>query len=83
MTPPNIVPEKLLRRDALARALSDEGFPTAIATLATLACRGGGPPMRLYGRIPLYEWGPSLAWARARLSQPMHTTAERDTRHAA
>ncbi len=83
MTLSNIAPDTLLRRAALAAELTAAGFPTATATLATMACRGGGPPLRLYGRIPLYEWGAALAWARSRLSQPIRTTAELDSPRAA
>jgi len=71
-------PETRLRRRAAAKALTDVGFPTAAATLATLACRGGGPPFQRYGRIPLYQWGPTLAWAQSRLSPPMSSTSEAD-----
>jgi hypothetical protein len=68
--------DEMLRR--LAHALSAAGYPTAPATLATMATRGGGPPYRLYGRIPLYRWGDALAWAESRLSAPRRTTSEGD-----
>jgi len=35
--------DEMLRRHALAHALSAAGYPTAPATLATMATRGGGP----------------------------------------
>jgi hypothetical protein len=69
-------PQTLLRRGATADALTEAGFPTSHATLATKATRGGGPPFQLYGRIPLYRWGDSLDWAHARLSKPVRTTSE-------
>jgi hypothetical protein len=71
-------PNELLRRKALAEALTEAGFPTASATLATKATRGGGPPFRLYGRIPLYRWGDALEWAESRLSKPRWSTSEGD-----
>jgi hypothetical protein len=74
---PDIGPDTLLRRAELARALSDAGFPTSAATLATKATRGGGPPYRLYGRIPLYRWGDALPWAQSRLSEPRGSTSDR------
>lgn len=37
------------------------------------------PPYQLYGRIPLYTWGPGLAWARARLSAPHGKAYQRAT----
>jgi len=76
-------PDDLLRRHALAQALTEAGFPTAPATLATKATRGGGPPFRLYGRIPLYRWGDALAWAQSRLSAPRQSTSEGDAGAAA
>jgi hypothetical protein len=45
--------DTLLRRRQAAIALTEHGYPTAPATLATKASRGSGPPYRLYGRVPL------------------------------
>lgn len=70
--------DTLLRRDALAAALTAAGFPIAPTTLATKASRGGGPPYEMWGRIPLYRWGKSLAWARGRLSEPRHSSSAAD-----
>jgi hypothetical protein len=70
-------PDSLLRRKEAAAALSEAGFPTSSATLASMATRGGGPPFEYYSRFPLYRWGPTLAWAMARLSQPVANTSER------
>jgi hypothetical protein len=74
--------DALLTRDAVATALTEAGFPISGATLATKATRGGGPPYRLFGRRPLYEWGPSLAWAQSRLSEPASSSSEHGTRAA-
>ncbi len=71
-------PNTLLRRRQTADALTEAGFPTAETTLATKATRGGGPPYRAYGRIPLYRWGDALAWAESRLSVPRRSTSEAD-----
>jgi hypothetical protein len=68
--------DKLLTRDQAATALTECGFKTSSATLATKATRGGGPPYRLFGRRPLYRWGDALEWARGRLSEPVTCTAE-------
>jgi hypothetical protein len=59
-------------------ALTEAGFPTAVATLATKATRGSGPPFRLYGRIPVYRWADALDWARSRLSDLVTSTSEHD-----
>jgi hypothetical protein len=70
--------DAFLRRKELAVALTEAGFPTAEATLATKATRGSGPPFRLYGRIPIYRWGDALDWARSRLSDLVSSTSEHD-----
>jgi hypothetical protein len=72
----NLKPDALLRRKQLAEALCVAGFPIAVATLSTMASRGGGPPFRLWGRTPLYHWGCALAWAEGRLSEPRSSTSE-------
>ena len=69
-------PDTLLRREQLATALTEAGFPVRTATLATKATRGGGPPYRNFGRIPLYRWGDALTWAAGRLSLPRSSTSE-------
>ena len=71
-------PETLLARSALADALTAAGFPISSTTLATKACRGGGPPFRKFGRVPLYRWSDALDWARGRLSVLVNSTSELD-----
>jgi hypothetical protein len=73
-------PDVLLRRKALAEALSAYGVPITATTLATRATRGGGPPYRKYRRVPLYRWGDALAWFEASLSPPRCSTSEGDQR---
>jgi hypothetical protein len=70
--------DTLLTRAALADALTKAGYPTARATLATRATRGGGPPYRLFGRVPLYRWGDALAWVQSRLGPLIRSTSEAD-----
>jgi len=72
----SIPDDALLTRDAFAAALSEHGYPITGSTLATKASRGGGPPYRLFGRRPLYEWGPGLQWAKSRLSRSATSTSE-------
>jgi hypothetical protein len=64
-----LTPGTKLRRWELAEALTDEGFPTATSTLATMGSRGTGPDFDLWGRIPIYTWGTSLEWAKKRLKR--------------
>ena len=65
-----------LRRREAAKALTEAGFPTAEATLASKATRGGGPPFEKYGPFAIYTWATTLAWARSRSSKPVTCTAE-------
>ena len=69
-------PDAMLSRNDAATALNEAGFPTSAATLATKACRGGGPPFRLYGRKPLYRFSDLMAWAESRCSRTVHSTSE-------
>jgi hypothetical protein len=71
-------PDTLLRRKAAAAALTAAGYPTASSTLASLACRGGGPKWRRYGRYPVYRWSDLVGWAQGRLSPVVTSTAELD-----
>jgi hypothetical protein len=78
---PEISAEALLTRNATAAALSEAGYPTSSATLATKATRGGGPPFRRFGRRPLYKWGDALRWAQSRLSPLICSTSEPASRN--
>ncbi len=64
-----------LTRAQLAATLTAAGYPTAVATLHTLATRGGGPPYALFGNKALYVWGDALAWAKGRVRQPKTRSA--------
>ena len=75
-------PDALVTRKRGADALSTEGFPTSAQTLATKACRGGGPPYQLYGKVALYRWGDLLDWAKASMRQPRRSTSELDSPRA-
>jgi hypothetical protein len=57
---------KAMRRRQAVAFLNDHGFPIALATLETLATRGGGPPMTYFGSIPTYSPDGLLEWARSR-----------------
>jgi hypothetical protein len=74
MIPDN--PDTKLGRRATAQALTEAGHPIAEATLATMGTRGGGPPFEKWNRKPLYRWGTSLEWARARTSRPIRRASE-------
>jgi len=73
---PEISDEALLTRGATAAALTDAGYPTSPATLATKATRGGGPPFRRFGSRPLYRWRDALRWAQSRLGPLIGSTSE-------
>ena len=65
-----------LDRKQAAQFLTDHGYRTAPATLAKLACLGGGPVFRSWGRKPLYLAGDLIAWAEGRTSAPRRSTSE-------
>jgi len=69
---------KLLRRAAAAEYLRQHGFPVSRQTLAKLACRGGGPAFRRFGRVPLYAPCDLAAWATGRLGAAATSTAQAD-----
>jgi hypothetical protein len=69
-------PSGLLDRKQAAAFLSQHGFKTAPATLAKIACLGGGPLFRSFGRKPLYSAADLLAWAEARTTRPRRSTSE-------
>lgn len=82
MIPNSISPETLLRRKQVAEALTAKGYPIAVASLATMACRGGGPPYQTFGRVAIYRWGNALEWAEARMTAPQRCTSEADAEKA-
>jgi hypothetical protein len=66
-----------LRRRAAAEYLRENrGIPTSEKTLAKLACIGGGPVYRLFGRIPLYLIADLDTYAEGKLSKPVRSTSE-------
>src|SRR5262245_36455514 len=69
-------PNSRLRRCEAAAALTQAGYPIPPGTLANLACRGGGPPFSKWGKNPIYTWGATLAWAKARATPARLSTAE-------
>lgn len=75
-------PDALLTRPQTGAALREAGFPIADKTLATKASRGGGPPFRRFGSRPLYRWADALAWAEARLTEPMENTSAADAKQS-
>jgi hypothetical protein len=68
--------ERHLDRKQAAEFLTSHGFKTAAATLAKLACIGGGPEFRSFGRKPLYRAAELLSWAQSRTSGPRRSTSE-------
>jgi hypothetical protein len=71
--------ERLLGRKAAAQYLTERGFKTAPATLAKLACIGGGPPFESFGRRPLYREADLLGWAQGRTTGPRRSTSDPGT----
>jgi hypothetical protein len=66
-----------LRRRAAAEYLREQrGIPCSEKTLAKLACIGGGPIYRRFGRISLYLIADLDVYAEAKLSKPIRSTSE-------
>jgi len=67
---------RLRRWEASRHLLDRHGIEMAVATLAKLACLGGGPPFQKAGRVPLYPVDLLDDWAVARLGRVIHSTTE-------
>ena len=70
---------RLLDRKQAAAFLTERGYRTAPATLAKLACLGGGPIFESFGRRPLYREADLLAWAKAKTTGPRRSTSDPGT----
>ena len=71
--------DRLFDRKQAASFLTERGYRTAVATLAKLACIGGGPTFESFGRRPLYRETDLLAWAQARTTGPRRSTSDPGT----
>jgi hypothetical protein len=71
--------QRRLDRKQAAVFLTERGYRTAPATLAKLACLGGGPVFESFGRRPLYREGDLLAWAEAKTTGPRRSTSDPGT----
>jgi hypothetical protein len=71
--------QRRLDRKEAAQFLTSHGYRTAPATLAKLACIGGGPTFESFGRRPLYRETELLAWAQARSTGPRRSTSDPGT----
>lgn len=63
------------RRDS-SDFLKQRGFVVSSRTLEKLACHGGGPIYRTFGRRAIYKPADLIKWAQARVSQPRTNTSE-------
>jgi len=68
--------ERRLDRKEAAQFLTARGYRTAHATLAKLACIGGGPVFQSFGRKPLYREADLLAWAEGKTTGPRRSTSD-------
>ncbi len=65
----------LIDRKQASEYLGSLGLNVAPRTLGKLACIGGGPAFRHFGRRVRYERPALLAWAEGRLSPPRTSTS--------
>ncbi len=68
---------RLRRKDVPEYLRTTHGIDVSLATLNTMATRGGGPAMQYDGRRPLYLKSDLDQWANDRLSKPVRSTSER------
>lgn len=67
----------LLRRQMASQYLRERhSVVIAPATLAKLACLGGGPRFRKFNNVPLYEAAELDAWVESRLTRPLMSTSD-------
>jgi hypothetical protein len=71
------------RRKQAAQALTERGYPISAAQLAKFACTGEGPEITYFGRYPIYPADKLFAWAEARSSRLVRSTAEHLANRAA
>jgi hypothetical protein len=64
------------RRQAAAYVREEHNVPCTESTLATKACRGGGPRFYLLGKIPIYNEEDLDSWVSDRLGAPVGSTSE-------
>lgn len=72
----------LTRREA-AMFLTENGYPISFHTLANLACKGGGPTHKYFGRRTFYKPNELLDWAKSRLSSECQDQGFNPRRHVA
>jgi hypothetical protein len=87
LSPPTMVltavdPQTFMTRFQLAETLELCGIPLSYETLANKATKGGGPPFRIFGKSPVYQWGDVVAWLRETMGEPARTTSEHRARMA-
>jgi hypothetical protein len=70
------IDRRLSRREA-SEFLTQIGYKTATSTLAKLACVGGGPVYRCFGRKAVYSPADLITWAESRCSEPKRSTSDR------
>ena len=70
------IAEFMRRSEAASYIVERYRIPCSFKTLTNLAWKGGGPQFRRAGRIALYAQHDLDAWAIARMSPPVASTAE-------
>lgn len=65
-----------LRREKAADYLQEHYGAYTTDTLAKLACVGGGPKFRKFGRFPVYTIEDLETWVQSRMSVPVSSTSE-------
>jgi hypothetical protein len=75
-----LITQQFLNRKQASEFLCSRGTPTATATLAKLACIGGGPAFQYFGRFPRYTIEALEAWIAGKLTPARKSTSDRGNR---
>ena len=67
---------RLRRAEASRYLLTVHGISCSVSTLASLACRGGGPTFEHFGRHPHYRPEALDEWVLRKLSKPKTSTSQ-------
>jgi hypothetical protein len=65
-----------MRREQAADYLQEHYGAYTTDTLAKLACVGGGPKFRKFGRFPVYTIEDLETWVQSRMSASVSSTSE-------
>jgi hypothetical protein len=76
----SINPKTFMTGFQVADTLEECGLPLPYSALEAKAKLGGGPPFRIFGKNPIYQWCDVVPWVLSTLGEPARTTQEHRAR---